>query len=227
MPRCPFAEQAPITGSAGPYKSGQFRIVHHTTEEHDAEAAMAAYKAKRADPHFTVDAFKVRQHIDTGVGARALRHDPAGCQTNLDSAVQIETVGFASAPKAKHTLTNLARLCRWIEATHAVPREWPSGAPKPAVNGADPGGHNRNVAIWETHGGHYGHCHVPENTHWDPGYTAIEAGFVIAAEFDAAGHLVNPTSPAVKALFDRDDTVGFTDEPPSVIDDHFDVGDTP
>ena len=31
-----------------------------------------------------------------------------------------------------------------------------------------------------TKGGHYGHCHVPANTHWDPAYTADEVAFVMS-----------------------------------------------
>lgn len=78
------------------------------------------------------------------------------------------------------TLKNVQKLCNWLETEHGVPKVWPNGLPKPAVNGRDPGGHNRNAANWDNKGGHYGHSQVPENTHWDPGYTATEAAFVIA-----------------------------------------------
>jgi hypothetical protein len=30
-------------------------------------------------------------------------------------------------------------------------------------------------------GGHYGHCNVPGNKHWDPGYTTKEANVVVPA----------------------------------------------
>jgi hypothetical protein len=83
-------------------------------------------------------------------------------------------------------------LCRWIEATHAIPRQWPAGLPRPAENGRDPGRHKRNPVIWQTQSGHYGHCHVPENTHWDPGYTAEEVDFIMSAEFDEDGRLNMP-----------------------------------
>ena len=85
------------------------------------------------------------------------------------TAVQIELVGFAHLPKDMRSLTQLARLCRWIEATHGVARVWPAGVPRPAKNGHDPGGHNRDAPTWDGQSGHYGHCHVPENSHWDPG----------------------------------------------------------
>jgi hypothetical protein len=199
MARCPFAAWRPISGSSGSHLGGPFKIVHHTTEGSTAEGAMRAYLEKRCDPHFTVDATKVYQHIDTEVSARALRNPPGGVETNRDSAIQIELVGFAHLPKDPRSLTNLARLCRWIEATHGVPRAWPAGLPRPARNGRDPGGHNRDPHIWDSQGGHYGHCHVPENTHWDPAYTRDEVDFLMAATFDDNGRLLSPARPAAPA----------------------------
>lgn len=189
MAKCTFAIWRPVSGDVGAYRSGPFKIVHHTTEGSSAEGAFDTYLHKRCDPHFTVDAQQIWQHIDTDRAARALRNLPGAPETNRDSAVQIEVVGFAHISKGPATLTNLARLCRWIETTHAVPRVWPSGYPKPAVNGHDPGGHNRDPQVWEEQGGHFGHCHVPENVHWDPGYTRTEVEFIMVAGFDEAGRL--------------------------------------
>jgi hypothetical protein len=222
MAICPFATQKPISGPSGAYTSGPFKIVHHTTEGSSAQTAFDAFKAKKADPHFTVDAMTIFQHIDTGVGARALRHPTGTPETNRDSAVQIEVVGFAGAAKNARTLANVARLCRWIEQTHGVPRIWPAGPPKPAKNGGDPGGHIRDQTIWDSKSGHYGHCHVPSNIHWDPAYSAIEAAYILAADFSATGQLSNPTEPAVKALADRPPS--FAAFAPEVMMDHSDVG---
>jgi N-acetylmuramoyl-L-alanine amidase len=192
MARCPFATWHPISGSSGPHVGGPFKIVHHTTEGSTAESALQAFAKNRSDPHFTVDATRIFQHIDTAEGARALRNEPGGVQTNRDSAVQIELVGFAHLPKDMRSLTQLARLCRWIEATHGVPRVWPAGVPRPAKNGHDPGGHNRDAPTWDGQSGHYGHCHVPENSHWDPGYSEQEVAFLMDATFDEEGRLVAP-----------------------------------
>lgn len=199
MARCPFATWRPISGSSGPHLGGPFKIVHHTTEGSSAAGAFSAFAKNRSDPHFTVDATTVYQHIDTDEGARALRNDVGGVQTNRDSAVQIELVGFAHLAKDPAALTNLARLCRWIERTHAVPKVWPSGPPKPAKNGKDPGGHNRDAKTWDTQSGHFGHCHVPENTHWDPAYSMKEVQFLIEAQFDDAGHLLQG-APLIAAM---------------------------
>ncbi|WP_009629936.1 peptidoglycan recognition protein family protein [Synechocystis sp. PCC 7509] len=177
MARCPFAVWKPITGSSGSYLGGPFKIVHHTTEGFKASDAMRAYRDNRSDPHFTVDATTIYQHIDTGAGARSLENLDGGVQTNRDSAVQIEVVGFAGRPKDRETLANVERLCRWIETTHGIPKVWPNGFPR--FGARDPGGHNRNRTNWDTKGGHYGHSHVPENDHWDPGYTRAEVEIVM------------------------------------------------
>jgi hypothetical protein len=225
MAKCPFAEWKPISGSCGSFVGGKPKIVHHTTEGSNAAAALAAFKAKKADPHFTVDGTRIYQHIDTDQAARALRNAAGGSQTNRSRSVQIEVVGFAGKRKGKKTLTNVARLCRWLEAQHDIPLVWPNGVPKPASGGADPGGHNRNAAHWNGEAGHFGHCHVPENTHWDPAYDKVEVDFLMAAKFGADGKLANPQEAAVKTFLDRPDAP-LSAAPPQVMEDHFDVGDT-
>jgi hypothetical protein len=135
--------------------------------------------------------------------ARSLKNASGGAQTNRASAVQIEVVGFSGKPKNMKTLRNVERLCRWIEKTHGVPRVWPNGTPPPPRNGRDRGGHNRNEQTWRTSGGHYGHCHVPENDHWDPGYTAAELRIVMG-QAPAAGFADGATVAAEAA---RDETL--------------------
>ena len=218
MARCPFAVQKPISGPSGTYTGGPFKIVHHTTEGSTAAGAFDAFASHRSDPHFTVDATTIYQHIDTDKAARALRNPPGGVQTNRDKAIQIEVVGFAHRPKTKPTLRNVARLCRWIEQTHGVSPEWPNGHPKPARNGRDPGGHNRNAATWDSKGGHYGHCHVPENTHWDPAYTADEVSFLMRVDPDAGDTEAIGEYPSIP-----DEDPGLA-EAVSQMPDHHEVG---
>jgi hypothetical protein len=182
MARCPFATWKPITGGVGAFSSGPFKIVHHTTEGSSASGAIGAYRANKSDPHFTVDSTTIYQHIDTISAARALANPPGGVQTNRDSAIQIEVVGFAGRPKNIATLKNVAKLCRWIEANHGVPKVWPNGFPR--VGSRDPGGHNRNASNWERKGGHYGHSQVPENDHWDPGYTRAELEIIMGGSLE-------------------------------------------
>jgi hypothetical protein len=97
-------------------------------------------------------------------------------------------VAFAGKPKNIDTLHHVARLCRWLETNHNIPQVWPNGLPRKGVS--DPGGHNRNATEWGTKGGHYGHCHMPENSHWDPGYTKNEVDIIMAAPVRQAPSLV-------------------------------------
>jgi hypothetical protein len=174
MAKCPFATWDEITGPAGNYVGGPFKIVHHTTEGNGYPSARAAYASNRSDPHFTVEGARVFQHVDTAKAARALRNRPGGVETNRDSAIQIEVVGFAARGKKTATLQTGARLCRWIEKEHGVPQVWPNGFVRWSHSGADPCGHNRDAMKWDRKGGHYGHSQVPENSHWDPAYTPAE-----------------------------------------------------
>lgn len=180
MAKCPFAVWKAFDGSPGGYAGGHpFKIVHHTTEGSSADGAFLEYRNSTNIPHFTADDMTIYQHVDTDEAASALKHPPGTTETNRSSAVQIELVGFAGGPKSAASLQNMARLCRWIEAAHGVPSVWPNGPPKPAVNGQDPGGHDRNQQNWDHLGGHYGHCHVPNNVHWDPAYTGAEVSAVM------------------------------------------------
>jgi hypothetical protein len=218
MPRCPFAEFRAISGPSGPNVGGPFKIIHHTTEGSSAAGAFAAFKTNRSDPHFTVDGMKIFQHIDTNEAARALRNAAGGVQTNRDSAIQIELVGFAGSRKNIPALQNVARLCRWLEATHAIPQVWPNGPPRPHNNGRDPGGHNRDAATWDSKSGHYGHSQVPENSHWDPGYDKVEFDFLMTALFDDTGRLLNRTDPRVAAAFNRPLQLNAAE--PEIMEDH-------
>jgi hypothetical protein len=122
-----------------------------------------------------------------------------GLETNNLYCVQIEVVGTAYEEKSKQILMNVARLCRWIENKLGIPRTWPAGLPTPL--GTAPAA--RDTGIWLTKGGHYGHCHVPENTHTDPGYTQIEVDFLMHATF-TDGLLDNPQDSKVEPLLLRE-----------------------
>src|SRR5262245_12868817 len=202
MAKCPFAKWMPLPWSAGGYVRGPFRIVHHTTEGTTAAGAFDTYQHSHDIPHFTVDDQFIYQHLDTEIAATALAHPPGTVHTNKLSAIQFELVGFAGKPKSKASLTNVGRLCRWIENTHGVHRDWPNGYPNPPANGHDPGHHNRNQMNWETKSGHYGHCHVPVNSHWDPAYTAEEVAFVMAVPASEDVQLV-PEKEALEMMSSR------------------------
>jgi hypothetical protein len=120
-------------------------------------------------------------------------------ETNNLYCIQIEVVGTAYEEKSKQILMNVARLCRWIENKLGIPQTWPAGPPTPLGTASA----NRDTDIWQKKGGHYGHCHVPENSHTDPGYTQIEVDFLMHATF-TDGLLDNPENPKVKPLLLRE-----------------------
>lgn len=185
----PFAVWEP-GNSGGSYLGGPWRIVWHTTEGRTAAGAIRTFRQNNSWPHFTVDETTVYQHVDTEVASRALRNAAGGVQTNRWSAVQIELVARAAVEKSAELLANAAALARWIEAAHGIPRSWPAGWP--AVT---PRGCHRDATTWRTMGGHYGHCHVPENTHWDPGLIdmfALMGSDAFPGDFPTPSAIVRP-----------------------------------
>lgn len=169
---CPFATQDILRSGAGSFVNLLPRIVHHTTEGSSYAGARGAYKKTGSLPHFT-DSFErgryeVWQHLPIDQAATALKHPSGKPETNRANAIQIEHVGQAGRAHdfADGFLDGMAVLCRWIETTVGVPRSAPfafgSGAPR------------LSWLQWETFAGHFGHCHVPGNDHWDPGALDID-----------------------------------------------------
>lgn len=169
---CPFAEQDILRSGAGPFVNAPAKIAHHTTEGGSYAGARAAYKASGSLPHFT-DSFEhgryeVWQHLPVDQAATALAHPKGKPETNRAKVIQIEHVGRAAKAAAfpGGYLQGIGILCRWIETTVGVPRSAPfkfgEGAPR------------LSWEQWETFAGHFGHCHVPGNDHWDPGALDID-----------------------------------------------------
>ncbi len=164
----PGADRSVRGNSAGSYTGGPYKGVLHTTEGTSASGAISAFRNNNSWPHFLIDHNgKVWQFLDTGVSARTLRNYSSGPQTNRDSAVQIELTGFAGKP-TQHSAAQMAglkNLMRWIEKNTGVKAVGP-GKPFASAYG-------QNVRFtntqWDNFNGWCGHCHVPENDHWDPG----------------------------------------------------------
>jgi peptidoglycan hydrolase-like protein with peptidoglycan-binding domain len=101
--------------------------------------------------------------------ARALQNDGAR-RTNREGLVniQVEVVAMPSPPWTDGfdpaTKPNFRKLLAAGRA-HGIPDVWPAGPPVTSSSQAMP----RRRDIWQSQAGHYGHCHVPGNTHWDPG----------------------------------------------------------
>ena len=182
--------------SSGSYTGGPFKGVLHTTEGASASGAIAAYKANNSWPHFTVDRDgTVYQHVGIDVAARSLQNKAGGVQTNRDSAIQIEVVGWASKPDwPLAQVAAMIVLMRWIEGQTGI-------KPKAPVFGSSEQYGERNPlefsqSEWDEWDGWCGHQHVPENSHWDPG--AIKIANLLPTEVsmpDAPPPNINIDSP--------------------------------
>jgi hypothetical protein len=151
------------------FNGGPFRGVLHTTEGGSAAGAIGAYKQHNSWPHFTVDRDgKVYQHIGIDVSARALQNRSGGVETNRDSAIQIEVVGWASKPDwPLPQVAAMILLMRWIEAQTGIKPEGPTFGDSKQYGLRNP--LEFMPQDWDDFNGWCGHQHVPENDHWDPG----------------------------------------------------------
>lgn len=118
-------------------------------------------------PHLMWNPFtgEIVQYYPANVGGRALN------LWNEDGAVNIQievyfSPGVINSGRAYNTVAETPakgydKILAWLD-TFGIPRVWPMGAPQWQ-------GNSRDVNIWNTKAGHYGHCNVPGNTHTDPG----------------------------------------------------------
>lgn len=193
MPLYPAADKSVHGNSAGAYTGGPYKGVLHTTEGSTGSGAISAFQANNSWPHFLVDYVgKVWQFFDTNVAGRALVNLAGGVETNRDSAIQIEIVGFAAQPNShpQAQLDALNALMRWIEANTGVKAKGPGRGFASAY------GQNNlrfSFAEWDAFDGWCGHCHVPENDHWDPG--AINLDVLLPGSSSPASYLTEVIVP--------------------------------
>ncbi|WP_097964593.1 peptidoglycan-binding protein [Streptomyces sp. or20] len=145
------------------------RVVWHTTESGHGNTYfknIGDYLIRQGvEPHILYDpnTDRLGQYGPLNQSARALRND-GGTRTNRTGKVciQIEVLARANTPFTGYWKPgpNFKALMRAIRSW-GVPDTWPGGSCAP--------GASRNRTTWATKGGHYGHCHVPGNDHWDPG----------------------------------------------------------
>ncbi|WP_405927910.1 peptidoglycan-binding protein [Streptomyces griseus] len=145
------------------------RVVWHTTESGHGNTFfknIGDYLIRQGvEPHILYDpnTDRLGQYGPLNRSARALRND-GGTRTNRTGKVciQVEVLARAGTPFTGYWKPgpNFKALMRAIRSW-GVPDTWPGGSCAP--------GASRNRTTWATKGGHYGHCHVPGNDHWDPG----------------------------------------------------------
>ena len=190
------------------------KIVLHTTEGSNVQAAINAYRANRSWPHLTVNPVdRTRlQHVPLDIPARALRNTATPGQTNREGRVfQVEIVGFAGK---SHTWTG--DTLDWLGAEVIGPLAAATGTPLTTsvtfygegagwVLASASARQRLSAAAWDTYTGILGHQHVPENTHWDPG--AIDIDRILAAARN-----LTPTPPAPSPQPGDDDMAALTPE---------------
>ncbi len=208
--------RAPLDG--GSYIDVPWRIVLHTTESATFTPASGSYFGHSSYPHFTVERDgTVWQHIDTARGARALRNNSGGVETNRARAVQIEVVGYAAEPvwPAVQRVA-VGGLLRWIGTTHGVrlagetfhgPGKFTLASESSPIRLAGPD--------WLAFNGVLGHQHVPENSHWDPGGIDLAAIVGGTEPDDLEGEHMGPgdKGPKVRHWQRRMIALGFARRP--------------
>ncbi|WDM16733.1 peptidoglycan-binding protein LysM [Streptomyces lavenduligriseus] len=170
-------------GGAMDTPSAPPRVVWHTTESGTGNASFDAVGkyliSISAEPHILYDPTtdRLAQYGPLNQSARALKNDGL-TRTNRTGRVciQIEVLGKASAPFTKTWKPgpNFKALMRAIRSW-GVPDVFPMGKPAAKASATV-----RSRTTWATEGGHYGHCNVPGNDHWDPGAIDTRALFAAA-----------------------------------------------
>jgi peptidoglycan hydrolase-like protein with peptidoglycan-binding domain len=176
------------------------RVVWHTTESGAGNAAFNSVgkylTSIGAEPHFLYDPTTDRlgQYGPLDQSARALKND-GNTRTNRTgrACIQIEVLGRAATP-----FTGYWRPGKNFKALMSAIRSWgiPDEFPLPLAKTAS--ATKRDRSVWLAKGGHYGHCNVPGNDHWDPG--AINTAALFAAAPKASGGTSTTKPPTVPTV---------------------------
>lgn len=120
-------------------------------------------------PHLMWDPFtgKIWQYYPASVGGRALAAWNEDGKVNIQIEVVFSRGAYRNGKQywtvGETPLKGFDQIMQWLDS-HGIPRVWPMGAP-PALRTNS----KRDVGIWNSKAGHYGHVHVPNNDHTDPG----------------------------------------------------------
>ena len=179
------AEQLTPSGAPGTMSGvGPARAICHVTVSRPGsfDAMHRVLTDKQGEPHLLYDwaTDRLGQYFPLDRSARALKRGARDVSCNKVGTVCIQ-IEFCSLPDGFTSYwtpgPNFRALMRAVRSWGVEPR-WVARA---GTTIAD------NVRqTWETYlstGGWWGHCHVPENDHWDPG-PIDQAAFLAAAEGD-------------------------------------------
>ncbi|MFD7609729.1 hypothetical protein [Streptomyces sp. NPDC059828] len=175
-------------GDHAPTDGGPAKAIPHITWDRNATAIkpadlvpyenLVSYFGRNtagmaAAPHILWDPFTGRftQFHPANSRSKSLADSSGGTRTNRAGSVviQIEAVFFPYCRVGGKVYARLVdtpclgweRLHAWIKSW-GVPDVWPMGRPTDFTP-------KRSESVWESKGGWYGHQHVPENDHQDPG----------------------------------------------------------
>lgn len=181
------------------------RVVWHTTESGAGDAAFSSVgkylSSIGAEPHILYDPTtdRIAQYGPLGESARALKNDGTTRTNRTGKAcIQIEVLARAATPftgywkPGKNFKALMAAIRSW-----GIPDTFPMGAPAKTAAVT-----KRDRSVWLNDGGHYGHCNVPGNDHWDPG--AISTAKLFAA---APTTPSKPKPPAPKTVADLSNVI--------------------
>ncbi|MGW4446441.1 peptidoglycan-binding protein [Streptomyces sp. NPDC004682] len=180
------------------------RVVWHTTESGAGDSAfdaVAGYLIKEQyEPHILYDPTTDRlgQFGPLSESARALQNDGSTRTNRVGKAcIQIEVLARADKPftgywKPGHNFKALMAAIR----SWGVPDVFPMGTPAKTASTC-----KRDRAVWLSEGGHYGHCNIPGNSHYDPGAISTKALFDAAPKGSTGGSSTpSKPKPAVPAF---------------------------
>lgn len=173
-----------VIGGAMDTSNAPARAVWHVTEgSYGTNAAFdgtADYLIEKGyEPHILYDPTTDRlgQFGPLNQSAKALGN-AGSVRTNRTgkACIQIEVMAKAARPFTGYWKPgkNFRALMRAIRSW-GVPDVWPAGAL--SKSGTDDV--SRSLSTWNGSGGHYGHCNIPGNDHWDPG--AIDKAALLGA----------------------------------------------
>lgn len=160
-----------------------WRLTFHTTESSDnttIDQAYSGYIAKGFSPHFTAEIrkgkmFELAQHIPLSMGATTMDNDPGGISTNRGRNIQIELLGRANDAADLFTSSGFWWLGEQLAPLFADGLIARQVTPRPFVDATDgfvarEGAPQRmTFDEWRAFSGICGHCHGPEDDHYDPG----------------------------------------------------------
>lgn len=194
-------------GNTGTMNGGPSRVTWHTTSnttDHTFARELGWFTngGVSAAPHLLWDPFTGEIAQLFPADSRSLSLMNAGTvKTNRTGKynIQIEivfTAGEVVNGKTYNTVAetpckNLDKIVAWLKSL-GIAEKWPAGSPS--------GLHRQTVGIdfWLDNGGHYGHCHVPGNSHLDPG---VMPNLFVVIKPPAPKPPVTPKPPAKPAAY--------------------------